>query len=189
METEHHSVLVVTKDSKISSSITQMLTAPLFTVTVASDFNEARRILNELTYNIIIVDSGDGSDTDFAIDVSDSTSTVLLFAPVHLFDQISYRVEGYGILTLTKPFDAFYFYNMIKIAIAVQFKIQSISSQTVKLKEKMEEIRIVNRAKMLLMQNESMTEENAHHSIEKRAMDACVKRIQVAKEIICQYNS
>lgn len=162
----------------------QLLGAPIFDVTICGDFNEARRKINEMRYKIIIVDSGDGSDSDFAIDVSDTLSTVLLLAPLHLFDQISYRAEPYGVLTLSKPFDSFYFYNMIKIALAVQAKVQRISSQAVKLKEKMEEIRIVNRAKMLLMQNQKMTEQEAHRFIEKEAMDTCTKRITVAQNII-----
>lgn len=184
MEADSTSVLVVTKDSKISSPIAQMLVAPLFDVTICGDFNEARRKINGMQYKIIIVDSGDGSDSDFAVDVSDTLSSVMLLAPLHLFDQISYRAEPYGILTLAKPFDSFYFYNMIKIALAVQAKVQRISSRTVKLKEKMEEIRIVNRAKLLLVQKRNMTEQEAHRFIEKEAMDRCIKRIDVAHCII-----
>lgn len=187
MDTEQTKVLVITKDNKISSFISQMLVQPLFMLDMVTDFNDARRKIRELNYDILIVDSGDGSDTDFAIDVSDITATILLLAPSHLFDQISYRVEPYGILTLTKPFDNFYFYNMIKISIAVGFKIQKISSQTMKLKEKMEEIRVVNRAKMLLMQEQSMTEAEAHHYLEKTAMDSGLKRIAVANQIIRDY--
>ena len=111
-----------------------------------------------------------------------------MLTPPQFFEQISYKVEGYGILTITSPFDSFYFYNMIKIAIAVQFKIQVLSSQTVKLKEKMEEIRLVNRAKMLLMQNLNMTEQEAHRYIEKEAMDRCMKRTAIADSIIKTYN-
>ena len=187
MESEIHSVLLVCKDNKTSSLITALLAAPMFELTLCTDFNEARRIANERHFNIVIVDSGDGSETDFATDISDSTSTILLMVPPEHFDQISYRVEGYGILTITKPFDAFYFYNMIKIAIAVQCKIQVLSSQTTKLKEKMEEIRLVNRAKMLLMQNLNMTEQEAHRYIEKEAMDRCMKRTAIAEEIIKTY--
>ena len=103
------------------------------------------------------------------------------------FDEISYRVEGYGILTITKPFEPFYFYNMIKIAIAVQYKVQILSSQTTKLKVKMEEIRLVNRAKMLLMQNLKMTEPEAHRYIEKEAMDRGLKKTAVAENVIKMY--
>lgn len=187
MESDSHSVLLVSRDSKIVSQITAFLVPPLFELTTTSDFNEARRLAREKNYNIIIADSGDGFETDFALNVSDSYSTILLLVPNEHFDEISYRVEGYGILTITKPFEPFYFYNMMKIAIAVQYKVQVLSSQTTKLKVKMEEIKQVNRAKMLLMQNMSMTEQEAHRYIEKEAMDRGMKKISIADEIIQRY--
>ena len=184
MEAESHSVLLVSRDNKIISQISAFLVQPLFDLTTTSDFNEARRLVTERTFNIIIADSGDGYDTDFAINVADSYSTILLLVPNEHFDEISYRVEGYGILTITKPFEPFYFYNMMKIAIAVQYRVQILSSQTIKLKVKMEEIKQVNRAKMLLMQQLKMSEAEAHHYLEKEAMNRGLKRITLAEEII-----
>ena len=188
MASDIHSVLVVTKDIKTSTLISAMLVPPMFDVILAEDFNEARRLCTERVFNIVIVDFADGEGTDFAVDISSCTSTILLLAPTQFFDQLSYRVEPYGILTITSPFDQFYFYNMIKIAIAVQYKVQVLSSQTIKLKEKMEEIRIVNRAKMLLMQNKEMSEQEAHRFLEKQAMDRSMKRIAVTDEIIKTYS-
>ncbi len=187
MEAESHSVLLVSRDNKIISQISAFLVPPLFDLTTTSDFNEARRLAAERSFNIIIADSGDGYDTDFAINVADSYSTILLLVPNEHFDEISYRVEGYGILTITKPFEPFYFYNMVKIAIAVQYKVQVLSSQTTKLKVKMEEIKQVNRAKMLLMSNMNMSEQEAHRYIEKEAMDRGMKRIAISEEIIKTY--
>ena len=187
MEAESHSVLLVSRDSKIVSQISAFLVPPLFELTTSSDFNEARRLASERSFNIIIADSGDGYDTDFALNVSDSYSTILLLVPNEHFDEISYRVEGYGILTITKPFEPFYLYNMMKIAIAVQYKVQVLSSQTTKLKVKMEEIKLVNRAKMLLMQNMNMSEQEAHRYIEKEAMDRGMKKTAISEEIIKTY--
>ncbi len=187
MEAESHSVLLVSRDSKIISQVSAFLVAPLVELTTTSDFNEARRLATERSFNIIIADSGDGYDTDFAINIADSYSTILLLVPNEHFDEISYRVEGYGILTITKPFEPFYFYNMVKIAIAVQYKVQVLSSQTTKLKVKMEEIKQVNRAKMLLMQNMKMTEQEAHRYIEKEAMDRGMKKTAISEEIIKTY--
>lgn len=189
MNSESYSVLVVTKDPKISSLVSVMLMAPMFELVLCSDLNEARRKANEKNYSIILVDSGEGEGTDFAVDISDSSSVIMLMVNAGNFDQISYRVESYGIITLTKPFDQFYFYNMIKVAIAVNYKIRAFSSQTMKLKEKMEEIRLINRAKMLLMEKLSMTEEQSHHYIEKEAMDRCIKRLAIAREIINTYDN
>ena len=77
----------------------------------------------------------------------------------------------------------------MKIAIAVRYKIQILSSQTTKLKVKMEEIRLVNRAKMLLMQHLKMTEQEAHRYIEKESMDRGLKRIAMAEKIIITYQN
>lgn len=188
MISDSHSVLLVTKDSKISAQISAMLPSPIFELSYVSDFNEARRKAGERVFNIIIVDFCDGEGSDFAVDISDSSSTIILLSPSHLFEQVSYKVESYGILTIVSPFDQFYFYNITKVAIAVQYKVQVLTSQTTKLREKMEEIRLVNRAKMLLMQSISMSEQEAHRYIEKEAMDRCIKKTELAAQIIRTYS-
>ena len=188
MTEDTHSVLVVTKDPKLSQSISAMLIPPLFETEVLNDFNEARRRISDRVYNIILVDYAEGEGSDFATDASEALSTILLLTPPSLFEEVSYRVEGYGIIAITNPFDQFYFYNMIKAAIAVQYKVQVLSSQTTKLKVKMEEIKQVNRAKMLLIQNMSMTEQEAHRYIEKEDMDRSMKKTAIAEEIIRRYS-
>ena len=57
------------------------------------------------------------------------------------------------------------------------------------LKEKVEETKLVSRAKLLLVQKLAFSEEEAHKYIEKRAMDLCVKRSVVAEEIIKTYKN
>jgi response regulator NasT len=54
--------------------------------------------------------------------------------------------------------------------------------------EKMKEIRLVNRAKWLIISELHMTEPEAHRYIEKQAMDRCVTRGTVAEEIIRTYS-
>ena len=51
----------------------------------------------------------------------------------------------------------------------------------------MQEIRIVNRAKWLLITELKMTETDAHRYIEKQAMDRCVSKKEIAEEIIKTY--
>ena len=187
MTSDTQSVLVVTKDSKLAAMINALLVAPLFEAKITSDFNEARRLTSERVYNIILSDYSDGEGVDFATDISESLSTILLLTPQTLYEEISYRVEGYGIITVATPFDQFTFYSTIKTAIAVQYKVHILQSQTTKLKVKMEEIRLVNRAKMLLMQHLNMTESESHSYIEKEAMNRGLKKTAVAEEIIRNY--
>jgi response regulator NasT len=51
----------------------------------------------------------------------------------------------------------------------------------------MEEIRLVNRAKWVLISELKMSEPDAHLYISRRAMDLCVSKREVAEEIIRLY--
>ena len=54
--------------------------------------------------------------------------------------------------------------------------------------EKMQEIRLVNHAKWLLINELKMNESDAHHYIEKQAMDCCVSKRIIAEDIIKTYS-
>ena len=60
--------------------------------------------------------------------------------------------------------------------------------KNVSIEEKMEEIRLVNRAKWLLIDKQNMDEPSAHRRIEKQAMDQCVTRREIAEAIIRSYS-
>ena len=52
----------------------------------------------------------------------------------------------------------------------------------------MAEIRLVNKAKWLLISELKMSEPDAHRYVEKQAMDRCVTRRRIAEEIIKTYS-
>lgn len=54
--------------------------------------------------------------------------------------------------------------------------------------DKIQEIRLVNKAKWALIQCLGMTEEEAHRHIEKRAMDERLTRREVANRILSTYS-
>ena len=66
-------------------------------------------------------------------------------------------------------------------------KIRKTEIRTLSFEEKMNEIRLVNRAKWLLISHLQMTEPDAHRYIEKQAMDRCISKKTVAEEIIRTY--
>ena len=169
----YYSILICTKDEKLMSVIKSILPVQIFE--------------SEFWYDIILLDAEDPEVIDFSFSVGDDSTVVVLLCSVSNFEVVSERVEGNGIITLSKPFDSFHLYSIMKIVIAVVHKMQNINLKTIRLKEKMEEIRIVNRAKLLLVKNLSMTEQEAHRHIEKKAMDRCLKKSEIAEQIIRTY--
>ena len=57
------------------------------------------------------------------------------------------------------------------------------------LKSMVEDMRLVDRAKLLLVSYLNMTEAEAHRYLEKRAMDLRVSRVEVAKQVIQTYQT
>ena len=59
--------------------------------------------------------------------------------------------------------------------------------QNVKLEKKLEELKTISRAKLLLIINEDMSEEEAHRYLERNAMDMRISKYQMALDIIQKY--
>ena len=56
---------------------------------------------------------------------------------------------------------------------------RKLEVKTSSIEDKMKEIRLVNRAKWILIDESKMTEADAHRYIEKQAMDNCITRREV----------
>lgn len=65
-------------------------------------------------------------------------------------------------------------------------RLRTLCTETVSLKRKLDDTRIVTRAKLLLMSRLKMSEAEAHRYIEKTAMDSRRDRADVAREILEQ---
>ena len=76
----------------------------------------------------------------------------------------------------------------VGILLSAREKLRKTEKKTLSIEEKMEEIRIVNRAKWLLIGELKLDEPEDHRYIEKQAMDRCVSKRVVAEEIIKTYS-
>jgi response regulator NasT len=101
-----------------------------------------------------------------------------------LFETTCSKAENAGILTLAKPVSRRDFNTALKLITATSARLLNEEKKARKLQEKLEEIKLVNRAKFILIEKHKMTESEAHRFIEKDAMDSRRSKAQVAKEII-----
>ncbi|MCO7135938.1 ANTAR domain-containing protein [[Clostridium] leptum] len=188
---EPYRVLVVSSSAKYSKLLGECLPGPqYFPIDCVATAGEAKRRLISTHYSIIIINSPleDDFGSRLALDISAQyTAGILLLVKAELFEQTAYGVEDSGVVTLPKPTSRQMVYSAVKMLTAVQAKIQKIQRETVGLKSRMEEIRLVNRAKWVLIDRLKMTEPEAHRYIEKQAMDRCVKKSQVAQSILRTY--
>ena len=185
-------LLVVTQNDKVYDYIIQLLSANEFSpILRANSAGEAKRMLVSSAADIVIINTPlpDDFGVELAIDISDAPMGVLLLVKNELFEQVSYRVEDSGVLTLGKPSSRQAVFAAIKLLAAMSTKLEKMEKENLTLMEKMADIRTVNRAKWLLIENVNMTEKDAHYYIEKQAMDMRLSRKEVAQNIIRTYDN
>lgn len=186
-----YSVLVVSAAPKFNETIAALLPATDFNpVRFVSNVAAAKRACLEQRYDLVIVNAplGDDFGTRFAIDACSSTGTTsLLLVRAELYEEINAKVTPEGVFTLSKPTSAQMLQQALRWMMTARERLRRLERKATTIEEKMEEIRLVNRAKWLLIEQLQMTEADAHRYIEKQAMDRCVSRREIALGVIKTY--
>lgn len=185
---EPMNALVVSSSPKTCESIKSLLQKNQFSqIFVGSSAGEARRILSDIPIDILLINTplSDEFGTQFALDVANNSGTgVLLFVKSENYEAVSYKVESAGVLTMSRPVSPQLFSQSLRLIIATRAKLKNLYEKNSDLQEKMKEVRILNRAKWLLVDKKKMSEPDAHRYIEKNAMDRCVRKKVIALEVI-----
>lgn len=113
-------------------------------------------------------------------------AVLLLAAPEHA-DAAAALLEQSGVLVLPSDAPESLIVQTIRLLAAVRIQLEQMQHKTEKLEAKVADIRIINRAKLLLVQHLQMTETEAHKYIEKQAMDTSMRRRTIAENIIRTY--
>lgn len=187
-----YSILVVSASNSFNSALVEMLPRskyyPVYTV---SSISEAKQAIAERAFDFVLINSPlpDDPGIHFAIDTCTMRGTVvLLFVRNDIHDEIYDKVAEYGVFTLSKPTSKLIIAQALRWMASTRAQLHKLETKSLSFEEKMEEIRIVNRAKCLLISELKMSEPDAHHYIQKQAMDRCISRRKVAESIIVTYS-
>ena len=185
--------LIVSSSEKGTSFIKEMLNAAsIQDIADLASCGEARRMLIERAFDLVVVNAPlrDESGEDFSRHVAtNSLSQVILIVNHEFFEAASAACEVDGILTVSKPVNRALFWSALKLANAAQGRLKRMQDENSRLKQQIEDIRIIDRAKCLLISYLSMSEQEAHRYIEKQAMDMRSTRRGVAEGILKTYDT
>jgi len=187
------SALLVSDSEKDTSFITGFLNAAsIHQVTSLQSCDSARRLILKQDFDLVIVDAplSDESGESFSRYVaSQGVSQTLLLVKSESFESVSAACENDGVLTISKPVDKALLWSALSLAKSVQNRIKRIQDENTQLRQKIEDIRIIDRAKCLLISYMNMREQEAHRYIEKQAMDMRSSRKIVAEGILKRYEN
>ena len=188
---ETYSVLVVSNQLKFNEAITPMLPpSEYYPVCFTGNIAAARREMLSQRFDLVIINAPllDDPGTRFAIDASNRMDTVvLLLLRAENYEDVNEQVTSHGVFTLQVPVPASTLRQGLKWMISARERLRRLETKNLSIEEKMEEIRLVNRAKWVLIEQLKMNESDAHHHIEKQAMDLCTSKKEIARSIIKTY--
>lgn len=180
-------VLLVSASEKFNQSLCALLPETMFSpvVTVGSE-GAARRMLLERRFDLLLINAPlpDAFGTRLAQTVAESDVGILLFVKAEQYDGISLEMMREGVLTLSKPASQHAVTQALRLLCASHERLRRMEKRTETLERKMEEVRLVSRAKWVLIARYAMTEEEAHRYLEKQAMDRCITKRELAEEIL-----
>ncbi len=187
-----YSVLIVSSSEKFQSSLLPLLPEASYSpVITAASVAQAERDRNAREFDFVFINSPlpDDAGIRFAIDCCRAGGTVtVLFVAAALYDQVQARVEEHGVFVLPRPVPRDAILRGLNWMTAARERLRGYEKKVRPIEEKMEEIRLVNRAKWLLISELKMSEPDAHHYITHQAMDRCTSKRAVAEEIIKLYS-
>lgn len=187
-------VLVISSNEKAASMIIHLVKETAHcNISIVESGIEARRIIgDDYDYDLVIINSPlkDEFGNEIAQFVTERTmASCLMLVKSELADSVGEKEEEIGVIVLSKPLNKAIFYQAIKYISASRNRILGLQSQNVKLQKKIDEIRVINRAKFALMQYLKFTEQQAHRYLEKQAMDMRKTKREIAVEIIKTYET
>lgn len=188
-----NSALIVSASEKGNTTITEMLKALFIDEIISVETcGEARRRLALRDFDLVIINAPlkDETGEDLSRYVAQTgASQVILLVKNEVFDAVSSVCEGDGVLTVAKPVNRAVLWSAFKLASATRNRLRRVQDENSQLLQKIEDIRIIDRAKCLLISYLRMSEKDAHRYIEKQAMDMRSTKREVAEGILKTYGN
>ena len=184
-----HSILVVSGAEKFDALIRHALHPGSFQSTeFLHSAAAARRSILERYYNIVVINVPlpDEQGVELAIDTACKLpeASVFITVPADRYGDILERVTDHGIMVMSKPFPQLQLRYAIRLLCAQQVQIRKLERRIASVEEKMEELRIVSKAKCLLIEKRRLSEDEAHRLVGKTAMDHGLTRARAAEMLI-----
>lgn len=179
-------VLVVSENRSFYDSITMVLPPDEYTATIACCGSEARRFIVSREFDILIVNAPlpDEHGLNFATDFIDSSMGILLVCPPERYDMLAAEGEDNGIVVLSSANPPAFIYIAVQMLSSMVKRLKVMEKKNRQLQNKMDDIRVVNKAKWALIDKKGMNEAEAHKYIEKMSMDRRMSRRETAELVL-----
>ena len=156
----------------------------------ATSGGEARRKFDYMDFDLTIINTplSDEFGTDLALDIADkSLSAILLLVKSDIKEQVHDKVSVTGAFVVGKPINRQVLLQTIPFVLSSKQIIATLREQNQVLKRKVDDVKVIERAKFCLIKYLGLDEKQAHRYIQKQAMDLRIAPRSVADNILKTY--
>ena len=116
-------------------------------------------------------------------------SSVVIIVSQRNADYVNDALTEHGVLVIAKPVNKHLFHHFLQFTECFKMRMFRVIEENEKLKHMVADMKIINRAKFLLITCLNMSEDQAHRYLEKQAMDLRTSKLEVAKQVIRTYEN
>lgn len=152
--------------------------------------NEARRKFDITDYDLTIINTplSDEFGTELVLDIAEkSLSAILILIKSELKEQVQDKVSITGAFVIGKPINRQVLLQSIPFVLNSKQIIATLREQNKALKRKVDDVKVIERAKFSLIKYLGLDEQQAHRYIQKQAMDLRVSPRVIADNILKTY--
>ncbi len=143
-------------------------------------------------YDLILINAPLPDETGIELSLRLAKTTragVVVIVPQKNADEVSDMLTDHGVLVIAKPLNKHLFHHYLCFIDCFRTRLLSVVRENEELKTMVEDIKMIDRAKLLLVTCLGMSEEQAHRYLEKQAMDQRLSRLEIAKQVIRTYQN
>ncbi len=163
---------------------------PALALVTAAGLDEAERKLAQLDPALVVwqCDAPGLPALRQCVQLAGSSEAVfLLLVRPGTYEAVWRFVQAAGICVMSWPAPQEIFRQTLRNLLLLKKSLRAMQEKTDQLQSQLQDMKRIQKAKSLLMNQLGMSEADAHRWIEKAAMDRCVKKREIAETIIRMY--
>lgn len=185
--------LLISHSEKNASSLSELLRSEGYSsISVSTTAKTAKKLVEKDEFDLICINAPLNEETGIELSehfAKTTRSSVVIIVPQKNAEEVNDLLTSQGVLVIAKPINKHLFHHFLQFTDCFRTRMLCVTEENEKLRHMVEDMKIINRAKFLLISCLNMSETQAHRYLEKQAMNLRISKLQVAKQVIQTYEN
>lgn len=164
--------LLISHSEQSAASLSQLLGSEGYTeISVCQTSQEAKELANGEVFDLICVNAPLEKENGIELSkyfAGTTRSSVVIIVPQRNADYVNDALTEHGVLVIAKPVNKHLFHHFLQFTECFKMRMFRVIEENEKLKHMVADMKIINRAKFLLITCLNMSEDQAHRYLENR---------------------